>query len=395
MELPTGKTPTWIGRLTRLRSPSNRRLDTQTAAGGGLYSGLVWPTPVHRSGTPSGWSTLSRRARIMALLGLCALALSTSIATWLSMRPGRPLTPVYGSGSALSTVWTWDGTRYSVAPVAGAGPYSNDTDMAYDRAQSLLVVWDHGCGRLVMGFTGGCADQVNQTWTWDRQRWSPHSPKSAPVEVGQGAMVYDSRLGRVVYVNGVGRGWTWSGSDWVPLALRGAPSVPRRDSASAPSTFAVGYDEGRKLLVFALSDSTWSWDGSSWTEAKSGVDVTDARADVHLVYDRAHEQLVYVGSRLTWTWDGARWQPHDQPAIAAGTPGYDPVRQTVMLVQQDTSACDRSTCRTTTWAWDSRSWKQLQIGDGPLLPLTRSGAFLPPMAFDEARGVMVFFASAN
>jgi len=331
----------------------------------------------------------------MALLGLFAVALSTSIATWLSMRPGRPLTPVYGSGSALATVWTWDGIRYSVAPVAGPGPYSNDTDMAYDRAQSLLVVWDHGCGRLVMGFTGGCADQVNQTWTWDGQRWSPHSPKSAPVEVGQGAMVYDSRLGRVVYVNGVGRAWAWSGSDWLPLALPGAPRVPRRDSASAPSNFAVGYDEGRKLLVFALSDSTWSWDGSSWTEARSGVDVTDARADVHLVYDRAHEQLVYVGSRLTWTWDGARWQPHDQPPIAAGTPGYDPVRQTVMLVQQDTSACDRSTCRTTTWAWDSSSWKQLQIGDGPLLPLTRSGAFLPPMAFDEARGVMVFFASAN
>jgi len=76
----------------------------------------------------------------MALLGLFAVALSTSIATWLSMRPGRPLTPVYGSGSALATVWTWDGIRYSVAPVAGPGPYSNDTDMAYDRAQSLLVV---------------------------------------------------------------------------------------------------------------------------------------------------------------------------------------------------------------------------------------------------------------
>jgi hypothetical protein len=30
-----------------------------------------------------------------------------------------------------------------------------------------------------------------------------------------------------------------------------------------------------------------------------------------------------------------------------------------------------------------------------VLPLTRSGAFLPPMAFDEARGVMVLFASAS
>ena len=393
MALSTGKGPTCIGRLTRLDPLPNRCLDTQTGARGALYGGLVWPTPMHQSGAPSGWSTLSRRARIMSLLGLCALALSTSAATWLSIRPGQPSTPVYGSGSDPATVWTWDGTRYSVAPVLGAGPYSNDTDMAYDRAEGLIVLWDHGCGRLVMGFTGGCADQVNETWTWDGHRWSPQSPKSAPVEAGQGAMLYDSRLSRVVYVNGVGQAWAWSGTDWLSLALTGSPRVQRRDSASAPSTFAVGYDEGRKLLVFALSNSTWLWDGSSWKEVKGGVDVTDAGAGVHLVYDRAHEQLVYVGSRLTWTWDGARWQRHDQPAIAAGTAGYDPVSQSVMLVQQDTSACDRRRCRTTTWVWDSRSWKQLQVDHGPVLPLSRSGAFPLPMAVDEARGLMVFFAS--
>lgn len=331
----------------------------------------------------------------MALLGLCTLAVSTSVATWLAMRPGQPSTPVYGSGTAQATIWTWDGTRYSVGPLAGVGPHSNDTDMAYDRAQGLLVVWDHGCGRLVMGFTGGCADQVNRTWTWDSQRWLAYSTRSSPVEVGQGAMVYDSRLGRVVYINGVGQAWTWSGSNWSMLALTGAPRVPRRDSASAPSTLAVGYDEGRKLLVFALSDSTWLWDGSVWTEAKSGIPFTDARADVHLVYDRAHDQLVYVGSHLTWTWEGTRWQSHGQPSLGAGTPAYDPVRQSVLLVQQDASACDRSSCKTTTWNWDSRSWNQLQIDQGPVLPLTRSGAFLPPMAFDEARAVMVLFVSAN
>ncbi len=355
----------------------------------------MWLTPVDRPGTPSGWSLLGRRARVMALLGLGAVALATVAATWLSIRLGQPSTPVYGGESGPAAVWTWDGTGYSMASVAGAGPYSNDADMAYDRAHGLVLVWDHGCGRLVMGFTGGCADEVNRTWTWDGQRWSPQFPRSAPVEVGQGAMVYDGRLGRVLYVNGVGQAWAWTASDWLPVALRGAPRVPRRDSAEAPSTFAVGYDEDRQLLVFALSTSTWSWDGVSWTEVKSGVDVADARVDVHLVYDRAHRQLVYVGSRLTWTWDGTRWQPHDQPAIASGTLGYDPLRQMVLLVQQDTSDCDRTACRTTTWAWDSRSWKQLPIDRAPVMPLTRSGAFLPPMAFDEARGVMVLFASAN
>lgn len=356
----------------------------------------MWPTPVQQPGTPSGWLALSRRARIVALLGLGALALSVVAATWLSLRFGQPSTPVYGTGgSAPAAVWTWNGASYSVVPVAGAGPSSNDADMAYDRAHGLIVLWDHGCGKLVMGFTGGCVAKVNQTWTWDGKRWSPHFPRSAPAEVGPGAMVYDDRLGRVVYVNGVGQVWAWTGSDWVHLAMNGAPQVPPRDSASAASTFAAGYDEGRQLLVYVLSTSTWSWDGSSWTETKGGIDPADARADTHLVYDRAHGELVYVGSRSTWTWDGTSWQPHEQPAIAAGTLGYDPVRRTVTLVQQDTAACDRTACRTTTWVWDATSWKRLPLDHVPTLPLTRSGASLPPMAFDEARGVMVFFASAS
>ncbi|HEY4026105.1 MAG TPA: hypothetical protein VGO86_06705 [Candidatus Dormibacteraeota bacterium] len=348
---------------------------------------------MHRPDTPSGWATLDRRARILALLALAALALATVAGTWISMRFGQPSTPIYGSGgSAAAAVWTWDGASYSGAPVGGAGPYSNNADMAYDRAHGVLVLWDHGCGKLVMGFTGGCVTQVNRTWTWDGQHWLAHLLRSAPSEVGPGAMVYDSRLERVLYVSGVGQAWAWTGSDWLALAMTGAPRVPARDSASAPSTFAVGYDEGRKLLVFALSSSTWSWDGRTWTAQNGGIE--DDRADAHLVYDGSHEQLVYVGNRATWTWDGARWQAHDQPAITPGTGGYDPVRRTVMLVRQDPSACDRTACRTTTWTWDSRSWTQLPTDHAPVLPLTRSGAFLPPMAFDEARGVMVLFASA-
>jgi hypothetical protein len=197
-----------------------------------------------------------------------------------------------------------------------------------------------------------------------------------------------------VYVNGGGQAWSWNGTEWVTMALKGAPRIPRRDSASAPATFAVGYDEGRDRLVFALSGSTWSWDGSRWTEVPSGIDVAEARSDAHLVYDRARGELLYVGNRFTWTWNGAGWLRHEQAASAAGTIAYDSVRKVVMLVQQDSSACDRTACRTATWTWDSTSWRPLSTDPVPVLPLTRSGAFDPPMAFDEARGVIVFFASA-
>ena len=353
----------------------------------------MWPVQADRP--DRGWSELDRRTRIVAIVGLAALVLSAGAATWLSARPGRPSTPVYGNGTSVpAALWTWDGARYSSSPIRGAGPRSNDADMAYDRGQRQIVLWDHGCGRLVMGFTGGCVQRVNQTWTWDGRHWSPRSPRSAPAAVGRGAMVYDSRLGRVVYVNGAGRAWAWTDSDWTPLAMSGGPQVPRRDSALPASTFAAGYDDGRNLLVYVLTASTWSWDGTSWTEVKGGIDVADARADPRLIYDAAHQQLVYVGNHFTWTWDGTAWRRHDQPAISSGTLAYDPALRTVMLVQEDESACDRNACRTTTWVWDSRSWSKLSIDPVPTLSLSRSGASPSPMTFDEARRVMVLFASA-
>ena len=74
---------------------------------------------------------------------------------------------------------------------------------------------------------------------------------------------------------------------------------------------------------------------------------------------------------------------------------YDEASALVLLVQQDSSACNETACVTTTWAWNSITWAGVQVARGPLLPLTRSGAYDMPMAFDEGRGVMVLFVSGS
>ena len=358
----------------------------------------MWPTQGAQSAAPSPMSERGPRARLVAIVGITTLVmliLAASLVGWLETA-GQRSAPVYGSPRVTpGAVWTWDGAGYTRAAVGGPGPSSNKADMAYDRSGGLIVLWDHGCAGLVMGFQGGCVAQVSQTWTWDGRSWTAHSLKSAPKEAGPGAMVYDSRLGQVVYTNGVGSVWTWTGSDWKSIDVHGGPRVARRDLAAPVATFAAGYDESRDLLVFALSTSTWTWDASMWKEVTGGIDAGDARPDAHLVYDRGNSQLVYVGSRFTWTWDGSGWQKHGQPAIASGTLGYDAARRTVMLVQQDSSACDQTACRTTILTWDGKVWAPVSTDRVPLLPLTRSGVSLPPMAFDEARGVMVLFASAS
>jgi hypothetical protein len=334
---------------------------------------------------------------LLAILGITALLAGASIATWLSIRGGRPATPpLYGAARAgPAALWMWDGTAYTMRAVPAAGPSSNYADMAYDRIRSVIVLWDHGCTSLVMGFQGGCVTHVNRTWTWDGSTWTAQQTLSSPTPAGQGAMFFDGKLGQVVYVNGSGQAWTWGGSGWSSLALPGGPSIPVPGSGTQYLTFAAGYDEARHALVFVLPGATWLWDGVRWKEVLGGIDAGEARADAHLVYDKAHHQLVYVGSRATWTWDGALWQQHVQPGISAGTMAYDQAGSTVVLVVQDSSACGDTACQTTTWAWDSTAWTQVPVQGGPLLPLTRSGAYGMPMAFDEARGVMVLFASAS
>src|SRR5258708_9700826 len=158
--------------------------------------------------------------------------------------------------------------------------------MAYERFGGLIVLWDDGCAGLVMGWQGGWVAQVNQSWTWDGRSWTGRSMKSAANEAGPGAMVYDSRLGQVVYTNGVGSVWTWTGSDWKSIDVHGGPRVARRDLAAPVATFAVGYAESRDLLAFALSTSTWTCDASIGKESAGGIDAGYGRPDADLRCDR-------------------------------------------------------------------------------------------------------------
>jgi hypothetical protein len=341
---------------------------------------------------------LTGRGLLRAAAGICLLTVLGAIATWFSMGAGHSSAPVYGNGgSAAARTWTWDGKDFTAEPMTQPGPNSNDAEMAFDTGSRVLVLWDHGCSRLVMGFTGGCQSQVDQTWTWDGRAWTRRHARQAPAAIGQGAMLYDGQLGQVVYVNRVGQAWGWSGSAWQSIAKAGAPRLTAPGSQADPalSLVAVGYDESRNLLVLALASTTWTWDGQQWRQISGGIAGGDGQSDPRAVYDVGRRELVYLGSRFVWTWDGSRWQSHEQPNLNGGTAGYDPLRDTLIVVRQDATACDGTACMMRVWTWDGATWSAQAVTHPAVLPLTRSGVFNPPMTFDEALGVMVLFASAS
>jgi hypothetical protein len=349
-------------------------------------------------GAPPPAPNLSLRGWLRVGVGVCILTLVAAALAWLSIGVGSPSVPVYGNGApGASRTWTWDGRDFSAQPSTQSGPSSNEAEMAYDRKRGTVVLWDHGCSRLVMGFTGGCQTQVNRTWTWSGRQWAKQPSGSAPSSVGRGTMLYDARLGKVVYVNRVGQVWAWSGSDWQGVATGGAPRLAQPGSQANPalSLVAVGFDEGRNLLVLALPEVTWTWDGDHWTQVSGGIDSADGLSDPHAIYDAALGQLVYLGASSLWTWDGSRWQAQQQPNLAGGTLGYDPLRKDLVALREDVSACDSTACKAKAWTWDGTTWSSPSVAHEPRLPLTRSGLSSPPMAFDEALGVMVLFASAS
>src|SRR5487761_646076 len=163
----------------------------------------MWPTEGAESSAPSRWSGRGFRSRLLAIVGILMLLVLAAIGTWLSVRSGQPSTPsLYGAPSKAGAVWTWDGTRYTLVPARGAAPSSNHADMAYDRKSGLIVLWDHGCAGMGRGCQGGCPAQVNKTWTWDGAAWTAAATGSSPTAAGRGAMVFDTGLDEVIYLNG-------------------------------------------------------------------------------------------------------------------------------------------------------------------------------------------------
>jgi len=225
------------------------------------------------------------------------MAVLIGIAAWVSRAGAGPAAAVRNGPAATAATWTGDMTGFTRQPTAAPGPVSDEADMAFDRSRGVVVLWDHGCSRLVMGFTGGCQGQVDQAWTWDGRGWHDQHTATSPKAVGQGAMFYDPRLGEVVYLNRVGQAWAWSGSGWRSLTIAGMPRLtqPGAVANSEQLLVAAGYDEGRNLLVIALPSTTWTWNGSRWAQIDGGIEMPLTRSgatDLPMAFDEARGNLV-------------------------------------------------------------------------------------------------------
>ncbi len=363
-----------------------------------LRTQLVPSVPTH---LPVPRSRDARRKRNRALvLGALPFVVIALLATWEVTRLAPQGAPAYEKTSTgPATLWAWDGTTagFRRAWQGTQGPNSTQIDLAYDARASRLVAWDHGCTRVRPGFDGGCQNTADQTWVYQGRAWQAQSPATSPTASGQGVMVDDTRVGRVLYVNGQAQVWAWTGQTWQPAARRGAPQIPPPGAPTRQpqQAFAAGYDEAAGELVVARSERTWLWDGSRWTSVPGGIDAGDEGPGVQLIDDLTRGEMIYAGRHQTWTWDGNTWQRRPQVALPAGSLAFDPGTQRTVLVAPEDTRCSRAGCATTAWTWNGTTWARPALSTSPRLPSTRYSSTPPPLTYDPALGGLILLVSAN
>ncbi len=205
----------------------------------------------------------------------------------------------------------------------------------------------------------------------------------------------------VVLVAVVGVGWA------TPADATGATTTwTQRSPAATPGTLsdaATAYDASTDQLVLFggivdadgdLSDATWVWDGTTWTEQNPATS-PPAVADASMAYDASTGQIVLFGGADdsgdvfgdTWTWDGTTWTEQSPatspPARTQAAMDYDSTSGQVLLFGgQDVDG----NALGDTWTWDGSTdtWTEQSPTTSPLARYDASLADDPSMSPDTS-----------
>jgi hypothetical protein len=236
---------------------------------------------------------------------------------------------------------------------------------------------------------GGCSD-VATTYSFTGSKWVLLRTDSRSEQATIAAVTTSQDALGAVRVEPCGAVeclYRWTGSAWE--LQHPATSPPHRDYANVAFNDRTGW-----MVLFGgwsndclcyLTD-TWTWDGSTWSQAAAG-----AHPGAVLYQSMARDPLAGMvlydaRTRQTWRHDGSGWhqlQPAHVPPAAA--PGHCSLTfdrasgQVVMLVASTV---------TSTWTWDGVDWTSRAVGDA-----TSPGP--APSAVDPRTGRTVSIAGST
>ena len=268
----------------------------------------------------------------------------------------------------------------------------------YDRANDRLVLFggDPGAGGSYRSETYLMSCATN-AWTL-----GPAGPSARAYH----SLTYDAARQRVILFGGhltnpsgplTDQTWSFDGTSWTQLTSATRPS-PRNGHTAV-------FDSVRNCIVlFGGVDTaselhdTWEWDGSRWWARSSSFPAV-GRHNAHGAFDPIRGRTVLFGGRDnssppafydgTFEWDGATWS-NRAPAVrplgrAGGVMCYDEAMDRVVLHSGNSS----SGLLSDTWYWDGSTWENHTHGNAPA-PRTCAG-----MVYDPIRARLLLFGGGE
>lgn len=271
-----------------------------------------------------------------------------------------------------STLWAWNGARWSAAGNGAPG------------ARSGLILAFDPRGRILLYGGQNRSTQFDDTWEWKNGQWA-RVATSGPGARHMTAGVFDPVRQQLVLFGGysverqamLGDTWIFEGSSW------------RKSAATGPSARAghvVGFDAARgRVLLMGGADAqghpfadSWSWDGNGWTRLGDGPSITP---NSQLVATPAGGMASFGGwdgskpARSLFQWNGTSWGSTESPdgpsARMEAAIAYDAARKKLVLFGG--SAADGSKLNDL-WEYDGQGWNSTSP-DAPAPAVNSSGAF--------------------
>ena len=290
----------------------------------------------------------------------------------MAYNPATGKTYIFGgydsnSGQAFNDLWEWDGKTWAQVITDVQPPVRTGPGLAYDPVRKSLILYG--------GIDSNGMNTFDDTWEWNSSRqWTQLKTASSPGGLYGAGLVTDTTRNKILLFGGMS-------SNTIKVPVGGGP------------------------VRNPISNEVWEWDGNAmtWTDRTppATTNVPSGRQYPVMAYDEGRQKLFLYdgmpyGSSMSafWEWDptSAGWTSRDTgDSLNYGYynyVAYDSIRRREVILPDSQKSSSSSL---QTWELDAKgpTWYVRSLSSSPG---TRYGA---AMAFDKARGVVVFFGGQN
>lgn len=313
----------------------------------------------------------------------------------MSYDPLRQEVVMFG-GTDQGDTWIWDGAEWGLHMQPDGPQFRSNASLAWMPAIERVVMF----GGHPDADPNELGTNLEDTWTWNGQRWARvDTPTGPPSRYGAG-MAADPETGNLVLFGGLSDEyeslddtWIFDGTTWTEF--EGEITPPARSLTALATNPTLGVAELFSGYVIErgprpLADR-WFFTGEEWTQTLPGIEtgplppgrhgagfVHDPTAGTMVVYgghfcepscggfwtERLQETQLPDGTierRLIWDHLASPWPPD---RMSAGTMVADPLgRGTVLFGGMGDWAAYGENIGDT-WFWREGTWSSLQDADG-------------------------------